>query len=428
MDGVTPPQGNPARPIPSAAFTREETYAATRLPVDRASSLIPDAYTSEDFRELERERIFARSWVPVCVADEIDEAGAFVLAEVAGRSLIVCRDRDGALRAHHNVCRHRGTQLVAEERGRVDRFFQCPYHAWAYGLDGACLGTPLFTPEAGIPAEQQGAFDMSGVAAFDKADYSLHPARVGTWGPLVFCCLDRDAPSLETELGDLPERLAGYRLDEQRLLRRVDYEIAANWKLVAENFMEYYHLPWVHPGLVKVSPLKDHHRWQGPGMYAGFCTSPIAADSDDGGWQALPALASLDESDGTSARFAWLFPNLALNALPNHTFLMLARPTAVGHTRETTYLLAHPEALAAGGEDADRGVQELLRFWDEVNREDIGIVERVQAGLGDPAFTGGRLCYRFEESVHRFQNMVVDRMLGIHRVPPGDDVPERPMF
>jgi choline monooxygenase len=414
---------NPSRPVPAGDFTREETYAATRLPVDRASTLIPDAYVSEEFRQLELDRVFGRSWVPVCVTDEVAEPGSFVVAEVAGRSLIVCRNREGELRAHHNVCRHRGSRLVADERGHVDRFFQCPYHAWAYDLDGACLGTPLFTTESGIPADQEGAFDMTDVVGFDKADFGLYPVRVESWGCLVFVCLDPAAPALADELGDLPERLAGFRLHEHRLLRRVDYEIAANWKLVGENFMEYYHLPWVHPGLVKVSPLKAHHRWQGTGMYVGFCTSPIAANTDDGGWHGLPALSTLDEDDATSARFVWLFPNMAINALPNHTFLMLARPGAAGRTHETVYLLAHPEC---GGADED--IDALLTFWDEVNREDIGIVERVQLGLADPAYTGGRMCYRFEESVHRFQNMVIDRVLGIRRVPEGDDVVQRPMF
>jgi choline monooxygenase len=413
---------NPARPIPAEAFTEPSTYAATRLPVDRASTLIPDAYTSEEFHGLERELVFARSWVPVAVVDEVAEPGDFVVCEVAGRSLILCRDGEGELRAHHNVCRHRGSRLCLEPKGHVKRFFQCPYHAWAYGLDGACLGTPLFTPEAGIPPDQEGAFDMSEVRDFDKADYGLHPARVDVLGPVVFVCLDPEAPALADELGDLAARLAGYRLGDQRLLRRVDYEIQANWKLIAENFMEYYHLPWVHPGLVKVSPLKDHHRWQGTGMYVGFCTSPIAANTDDGGWEGLPALDTLNEDDAVSARFAWVFPSMAVNALPNHTFLMLLRPAAAGFTRESTYLLAHGE----GGDE--RAVAELLRFWDEVNSEDIGIVERVQLGLADPAYTGGRMCYRFEESVHRFQNMVIDRMLGLRRVPPGDDVAQRPMF
>jgi len=411
---------NPSRPIAPDAFVRPETYSATRLPVELASTLIPDAYTSDAFHDLERERVFAHSWVPVCVTDEVAEPGAFVVVDVAGRSIIVCRNRDGELRAHHNVCRHRGARLREEERGQVERFFQCPYHAWAYDLDGVCLGTPLFTPEAGIPADQQDAFDMSDIREFDKADHGLYPARVASWGCLVFVCLDDAAPSLEAELGDLPERLAGYRLAEHKLLRRVEYEIDANWKLIGENFMEYYHLPWVHPGLVKVSPLKDHHRWQGTGMYVGFCTSPIAANTEDGGWEGLPPLQTLDESDSISARFVWLFPNVAINVLPNHTFVMLTRPTSAGHTSEVTYLLAHPECGDA--------VDDLLAFWDDVNREDIGIVERVQAGLRDPMYTGGRMCYRFEESVHRFQNMLIDRVLGIRRVPEGDAETTRPMF
>ena len=419
---------NPARPLSREALSREETYAATRLPVDRASTLVPDAYTSPDFHALERERVFERSWIPVCVADEVAEPGSFVVVEVAGRSLIVCRTRDGELRAHHNVCRHRGTRLCVEQHGRVERFFQCPYHAWAYDLDGKLLGTPLFTPEAGIPEDAEAAFDMSGVKAFDKADYGLYPARVDSWGVLVFVCLDEDAPSLRDDLGDLPERLAGYRLAEQRLLRRVEYDIAANWKLVAENFMEYYHLPWVHPGLVKVSPMKAHHRWQGTGLYVGFCTSPIAENADAGGWAGLPPISGLDESDAVSARFAWVFPNVALNVLPNHTFVLLPRPTAEGFTRETAYLLAHEESTAAAGDALDAEIDALLGFWDSVNREDIEIVERVQEGVADPTYTGGRMCYRFEEPVHRFQNMVVDRLLGVRRIPPGDDVVQQPMF
>ncbi len=160
---MSDPQGNPSRPVSASEFTREETYRATRLPVDRASTLIPDAYTSPEFHALERERIFGSSWVPVCVTDEVAEPGSFVVVDVGGRSLIVCRNRSGELRAHHNFCRHRGTKLCETSPGRVERFFQCPYHAWAYDLDGVLLGTPLFTPEAGIPADQEDAFDMSGV-------------------------------------------------------------------------------------------------------------------------------------------------------------------------------------------------------------------------------------------------------------------------
>src|SRR4051812_8896923 len=411
------------------AFTREETYAATRRPVSLAATLLPDAYTSEEFFALERRRVFGSSWVAVGCSARLREPGDVLVAEVAGRSIFVVRRQDGTLRAFYNVCRHRGTQLLAANEGRVKRFIRCPYHSWAYDHDGRCIGTPLFTG-SDIPSDQQAAFDMQDVAAFDRSDYGLLPVAVEAWGPLVFVNVDPDPPPLSEQLGDLPARTSGYRLDEWELARTAEYEIAANYKLVAENFMEYYHLPWVHPGLVKVSPIDAHYRWQGPGMYMGFCTTPIAPDNEDGGWQSgLPPIGGLGASDAASARFIWLFPNVALNILPNHLFVIHTRPTGPALTRETTYLLTHPESTGAQPEtERDRAIDELARFWDTVNREDIGIVARVQAGLESTPFPGGRLCYRFEEPLHRFQNMIVDRMVGKRRVPPGDESETVPMF
>jgi phenylpropionate dioxygenase-like ring-hydroxylating dioxygenase large terminal subunit len=408
------------------AFTREETYAATRRPVSLAETLLPEAYTSEAFFAIERERVYASSWVAVGCAAQLRAAGDVLVADVAGRSIFVVRGRDGTLRAFYNVCRHRGTRLLAPGERRVKRFIRCPYHSWAYGDDGRCVGTPMFTG-SDIPADQRAAFDMADVAAFDRADYGLLPVAVDAWGPLVFVNLEADPPPLAEHLGDLPARTAGYRLGEWEIACTAEYEIDANYKLVAENFAEYYHLPWVHPGLVKVSPIDAHHRWQGTGMYVGFCTSPIAPDTDEGGWQGgVAPIGGLSDGDATSARFIWLFPNVAVNILPNHLFIMLARPVAPGHTHETTYLLTHPEST--GGAAAERAVGEIATFWDAVNREDIDIVERVQAGLESTPFPGGRLCYRFEEPVHRFQNMVVDRMVGRRRVPPGDGAETVPMF
>jgi choline monooxygenase len=263
------------------AFTREDTYAATRRPVELAQTLMPEAYTSEAFFALERECVFGKGWVAVGCSAQVPEPGDALVTEVAGRSIFVVRKRDGQLRAFYNACRHRGTRLLKPDECRVKRFIRCPYHSWAYDLDGRCVGTPLFTG-SDIPADQQAAFDMQDVAAFDRADYGLLPVAVEAWGPLVFVNFDPDPAPLTEQLGDLPTRTAAYRLDEWQLARTSEYEIAANYKLVAENFMEYYHLPWVHPGLVKVSPIEAHYRWQGTGMYVGFCTTPIAPDTDDG--------------------------------------------------------------------------------------------------------------------------------------------------
>ncbi len=413
------------RRLAPEAYTREETYSQTRLPVSLATTLIPDAYTSDEFFAIEQERVFGTSWVAVACTSELERPGDLLVTDVAGQSVVVVRNKAGELRAFFNVCRHRGARLLDEGAGHVEKHVKCPYHSWAYDLDGCCLGTPLFE-DSGIPEEEQGIFDMTDVQAFDKRDYGLLPVRVESWGCLVFVNLDADAAPLAAELGDLPRRLAGYRLEEWEVARTKRYEIGANYKLVGENFMEYYHLPWVHPGLVKVSPMKSHYRWQGPGMYTGMTTTPIAQNTGEGGWKGLPPIDGLDEPDSVSARFVWLFPSLAINVLPNHVFLMLARPERPGQTSELTYLLTHPASMSSP--NVEEEVDQLATFWDKVNREDIEIVERVQQGLGIKAYTGGRMCYRFEEPVHRFQNMVIDRMLGIRRVPAGDPVEQAPMF
>jgi len=164
--------------IGPSRFTDEETYRATRLPVDLASTLTPAAYTSDEFFDLERERVFGRGWVGAACASEVAEAGDTVVAELAGRSAIVVRGQDGVLRAFENVCRHRGSRLLEPGRCRLAKHIKCPYHSWAYALDGRLLGTPLFTADSEVPVDQRGIFDMEDVRDFDKADYGLLPLPV----------------------------------------------------------------------------------------------------------------------------------------------------------------------------------------------------------------------------------------------------------
>ena len=418
----------PARPVDPAAFTDERTYAATRHPVELASTLLPDAYTSPEFFALEQERVLASSWVAVGTTSQLARSGACLVARVAGRSVLVTRTRAGELRAFHNVCRHRATQLLApdaEHVGKGDRI-RCPYHAWTYDLDGTCLGTPLFDG-SDIPEGQEAIFDTSTAKGFDRADYGLLPVSVDTWGFLVFVSLEADPAPLRTQLGDLPARFADYRLEEWLPQRRRTYDVAANYKLVGENFMEYYHLPWVHPELSKVSKFSDHYRWQGPGLYTGMTTTPVSRNTDTGGWDGLPPLSTLGAADADAGRFVWLFPTTALVVLPNHAFVLFNRPVAADRTVETAVLLAHPESLA-DPEAAEDGIEQLAKFWDLVNTQDLEIVERVQQGIENPAYRGGRMCFRFEEPLHRFQNMIIDHMVGRRRVPGGDEETMTRMF
>jgi choline monooxygenase len=384
--------------------------------VDVASTLIPAAYHDDGFFAEERQRLWSASWVCVGLVSHVSEVGETIVRDVAGTSIIVTRDKERVLHAFHNVCRHRGAQLVACDQVVKAKRFRCPYHAWAYALSGECLGTPLFEG-SDIPVDQQAMFDMGDARAFDKKDYGLIDVQVDTWGPLVFVNLSDDARPLSDWLGDLPSRFSGYGLGGWTVAAEQVYEIDANWKLIAENFMEYYHLPWVHPELIKVSRMEDHYRFQGPGMYTGMMTNPVS-QADNSGWLELPPAPGLTDDELVSGRFIHLFPNVSISVLPNHVFVMILTPDGPGHTTEQTYILTHPSTMDTDG--AVDAMAKLADFWDHVNAEDIEIVERVQTGVSTTAYAGGRMCYRFEEPLHRFQNMVIDRMVGIDRIPEGD--------
>ncbi|MGI9305921.1 MAG: aromatic ring-hydroxylating oxygenase subunit alpha [Gammaproteobacteria bacterium] len=394
-------------------FLREETYARTRKSVEAASTLAPAAYYDEEFYALEQQQVFARNWVAAGPASRVQNPGDIMLADIAGVSLIITRDDAGELRAFHNVCRHRGARLCAAD-GAGHKRIVCPYHGWGYNLRGECIGTPLFDKGANRRAVQM--HDMSHLKSFDRKDFGLIPARAAQWGMMIFACLDETAPPLSEVIGDLPRRLQNYRLEEWREIGEREYDIQCNWKLLVENAVEYYHLPWVHPRLAKTSRIADHHRWQGAGMYCGISTSPVTA-TDDSGWLSMKNISGLSAEEKISGYFFGLFPNLVIFIMPSHAFIIHARPRGPSRTVEKAWLVAHPECTDGMPAAARR---EVLDFWHEVNLEDVGICERVQQGLSQSGYPGGRMCYHFEEPVHRFQNMVIDAMVGKRRVPPGD--------
>ena len=385
-------------------WAEAQYWAGTRARLDEATALPSSAYVDDAFFEQERVRVFERAWVCVGIIDDLQAAGDVAVRQLGGRSILITLDGDGVIGGFVNACRHRGTELLHTDATGVSTI-RCPYHRWGYDLAGRLISTPLF--ESGSRSSP------------DPAPLGLAPVRIDTWGCLIFACLDPATPSLQTWLGDLPERMAAYGLDRWRTHQRRNIDIAANWKLISENFQEYYHLPWVHPELAKVSRVEDHHRYQGQGMYCGQTTTPISADTRDD-WLRLPPAQTLGESDATSGRFIAIFPNVLLSVLPNHTFVMRLEPSTSGRTREEcTFLL--PPATDEPNEDAFAATR---RFWFDVNDEDIDIVERGQRGLRNAVSGPGPLAPRFEEPLHRFHNMLADCMtlpdLRSITIPAGD--------
>ena len=393
------------------AYSRKSTYNTCRLPVEQASTLIPDAYTATEFFSLEQEKVLANSWIAVCCIQQVSEPGNIFVAEVAGRSILVLFDKKGKLRAFYNFCRHRGSKLLEENCQR--KSISCPYHGWVYGLDGQCLGTTMFKKEKSVGSKN----DLLNSDQFDKKDYGLFPVNVQSWGFLVFVNLSQEPTPLGEWLGDLPQKFKSHGLNDWTIVSRKNYDVFANYKLISENFMEYYHLPFVHPELSEISRVEDHHRFQGTGMYTGMLTTPVSKDVNSV-WLNLPAVEGLTVEQQTCAYHICIFPNLTFTLLPNHVFCTINDPVRADQTRERTFLLTHPGNL--DNEKYSKMFEELAIFWDKVNTQDLDIVERVQAGLSNAAYSGGTLCYQFEEPLHRYQNWVADRMCDIHRVPLGD--------
>ena len=252
-----------------------------------ARGLPAAAYTSEAVFQLENERIFADSWVFAGLAHELARPGDVVPVTVAGRPVLLVRDADLEVRAFHNVCRHRCLKLV-DEPCNVGPAIQCPYHSWTYRLDGALHIAPYF-----------GGRDPRAVpAGFDRAQHGLVPVRVATWHDWVFVNLNGEAPPIEDFVAPLQRHLGGLDLTRMKHVVTIDLgEIAANWKLLMENFIEPYHVPFVHATTTE-QPLTDHYTVNEPGCLG--CAVDVSGT------------AKRDDTLSADSRYLTLFPNFVL--------------------------------------------------------------------------------------------------------------------
>jgi choline monooxygenase len=319
--------------------------------------------------EREHDTIFRRSWHYVGVLREHN-----VLPGWAGRvPVVVVRDGEGEERAFVNVCRHRGSVVVEQAGNR--KTLQCPYHAWTYALDGSLLAAPRSERE-----------DV------DLSDVTLVPVRLERWGPFRFVNLDDDAPPLAEVLGDVPERIAaaGVGVDELVFHHRADWEVAANWKIACENFLECYHCPVAHPGfsgLVDVSP----DRYQ--------------LETGEWHWSQFGQLRSRGDAELPVGQFHFLWPNTGINIFPGRPNLSIGPilPLAPDRTRRILDYFFAADAT-------EEWVTEFLKFDDQVGREDARLVELVQQGGGSGAIPEGRLLPESEQLVAAFQRRLRDAL------------------
>lgn len=341
------------------------------VPFETARAMPKSVYTSDEFLKAEIEHIFKQDWFCAGRADSLANAGDYLTLTLAGQPIMVLRDHQGFLRAQSNVCRHRMSTLL-EGRGKI-KTITCPYHAWTYGLDGRLRGAP--------------AMDQN--AAFKRADYVLPQARCEEWLGWIMVSLNPNAPAVATQLSGVEELISDFGMEDYSETFFETHIWDTNWKVLAENFMESYHLPVCHAGTIGgLSKLEE--MICPPGLPA-FNYHTILKDDQ------LPiALAHPNNTrmQGDRRRTTFLlaiYPSLLITLTPGYFWYLSLHPKGVGQV----------DIRFGGGmsqdyvndKDAMAHFTRLKTLLDEVNVEDRGCTEKVFQGLLSDLASPGHLSH-----------------------------------
>lgn len=352
-DQATPPRAGLQPSLPRAAYFDDEHFAR------------------------ERERVFFSQWVYVGREEIVPQPGDYLLADVCGEQIIVVRTRSGELRGLYNVCRHRGSRLTRADpqpqacqalapSGAFHGVIVCPYHAWTYELDGAVRNAPFLGD------------------AIDKAAFALHSAEVATWGGFIFVNLAPEQ-TLMQQLGPIPERIQRYPLADLRVAQRLVYHVAANWKVLAENYNECYHCGPVHPELCRIVPAFKQNGggaidWDnGIPQAEGTFTFTMSGRSDRAPFPGLSA------AEQVRHKGELIYPNMMTSLSADHVAAFMLLPRGPQQTTVVCDFLFHPDEIARAGFDP----RDAVEFWDLVNRQDWVVCEAVQDGMTSRVFQHG---------------------------------------
>jgi len=317
---------------------------------------------------LEARRLFHGEWFCVGRTDGLEQRGNYRLVNIAGESILVVRDE--ALHAFHNVCRHRGAELVPspnahEQAGNFTAGIRCPYHSWNYSLNGELHSTPHLN--------------------IDKSCLGLHKVEVADWQGFLFLRVTRGQQTIEESLGEVTDRVSNYELGNLRIAHRIDYEVAANWKVILENYNECYHCAGVHPELCKIVPAFRKNGGAGLNWDDGIPQKDGTNTFTRSGTTRRSPLPGLDENEKLRHKGELIYPNLLLSLSMDHAAAFYLWPRSAGRTDIRCEFLFHPEEIQRDDFDP----MDAVEFWDLVNKQDWKICESVQRGMQSSAFTSG---------------------------------------
>jgi len=359
--------------------TQDESqgHAQDAAPVRGLSpALEPRLYLDPEVLELEHRAIFERTWQLAGHTADLPAVGSYITVQVGTQPILVVRDESGAVRAFRNVCRHRGSRLLSGS-GQCKKAIRCRYHGWTYRLDGELIGVP----------------EGRTIPDLDKATLGLIPARAEESMGLIFVNLDVDAQPLAEMLGDLPARVARYDIPNLQGFGVGENDQAANWKVVADNYLEGYHVPIAHPGLMRLLDyqrydveLHEHWAW----FEAPMRDKPSANRLERTYQRLARPMAGLEPQDADVWRYIFIYPNTTIDLYPDQVNTWRLRPDGVGVTRDTwaTYRAANPTVVTRAAQWANNKLNSL------VFDEDVDLVTNVQLGLATDGYRCGPLSQR----------------------------------
>lgn len=369
-----------------------ELVANVSRPFNEARAMPPSVYTDEKFLTRELEDVFAKDWVCVGRSSSLSEPGDYITYELAGQPIFVVRDKDGVLRAMSNVCLHRMSTLLEGAGNR--KTIVCPYHAWTYNLDGSLRGAPAMELNSG----------------FCKEQYRLPQVRCEEWLGWIMVTLNPDAPAVATQLADVENLIDDYGMEHYTETFHETHVWDTNWKILAENFMESYHLPVCHAGTIGgLSKLED---MVCPAGLPAFNYHTIL--KDDG----LPiALAHPDNTRMTGDRrrttfLLAIYPSLLITLTPGYFWYLSLHPKGVGHVHITFGGGMSPEYI--NSPEAMDHLKQVKTLLDEVNVEDRGCTEKVYRGACAGLSKPGHLSH-LERPNYDFAQYLAERTGGFKR-------------
>jgi choline monooxygenase len=366
--------------------------------IECAHTLASRFYIDPSILQIERSKIFRRTWQlagtlqQACgevngIKRTIADAETFFTTEIAGEPLVVVRDKQGTLRAFSNVCRHRAGP-IAQGSG-CKNVLRCGYHGWTYALDGRLIGTP----------------DVEGVEFFDRSTMGMVPLRVETWEQFIFVNFDAHAESLTAFLGNIPQQARGFQFAGLQSAERREYVIDCNWKVYVDNYLEGYHIPIAHPGLMREINYAEYRTETY--RYYSQQFAPIRAMKSGEGERLYSPGSGLQE-----ARYFWIFPNLMVNIYPDNVSTNLILPLSQEKTLTVFEWFFHDVTSSQSKER----IRKAVEFSDEVQQEDVGLCESVQRGLRSATYDRGRYSVRRENGVHHFHMLLgefLERSSGV---------------